>query len=118
MPNNIEKSTLTALLRGKLAFKVFNEEKSEWETIRIVVPELETHAGAIATATEFGHVKLITDFESDSEEAAATAKSLSVTFKAINSHVNEEGIHLDGSKNTLINKIPEILERLEALEEK
>src|SRR5690606_13450179 len=109
-------TTLTALLTGKLAFKVFNTKTSKWEELRILVPDLETHTGAIATATELGHVKLVTDFESHSEDTAPTAKALSITFEAISAHVNEEESHLTAGQNILINQIPSLIDRIAALE--
>lgn len=92
---NIEKSTLTSLLTGKLAFKVYNNETSEWQSISVFNPELEAHAGAKATSSEAGHVKLVTDLESQSEEIAASAKSVAIVFEALGVHVNEEESHIN-----------------------
>lgn len=58
-------------------------------------PELEAHAGAKATSSEAGHVKLVTDLESQSEEIAASAKSVAIVFEALGVHVNEGETHIN-----------------------
>ena len=92
--SNIDQLTLTSLLKGKLAFKVFNKDNSSWEILRIGIPELEAHTGAKATTNEPGHVMLVTDLESESEELAATAKAVSIAFEAVSAHVNDEESHI------------------------
>lgn len=93
MPNN-NQQTLTALLNGKLAFKVYNETSFAWEVVKIHNPLLEAHIGAKATNTEEGHVILSSQHNSNSETEAATPKAVNVVFGAVSAHVNDEVSHV------------------------
>ena len=97
--SNLTQETLTSLLTGKLAFKVYNNATAEWELVRLNNPDLEAHTGATASLEQVGHVQLTNALDLDSEVLAPTAKALSVVFGSVSSHVNEEGIHLTSEQN-------------------
>lgn len=98
MSNSIDQETLVALLQGKLAFKVYDKDTSQWKVLKIHVPELDTHAGSMASTSEAGHVMLVTSLENQSETLGATAKSVYLVNQAITAHVNESDIHITGEE--------------------
>lgn len=92
--SNIDQQTLTALLNGKLAFKIYNETSSAWEVVKIHNPLLDAHAGATASSTEAGHVILNSELTSDVETQAATPKAIKTVFESVGSHVNDDASHI------------------------
>lgn len=96
---------LTALLTGQLAFKVFNPTSQTWELVKLHIPELDDHKAQVASTSQVGHVRLSSDFESESEQTAPTSKSLKTVFDSVVAHVNDDESHVSPE---LINKIAEL----------